>query len=296
MKILLIYYTGTYNTRYVTNVLKNRLIKSNNFVDTVEVNRDTPLIKLDGYDIVGLGYPIYAFNSPELFNKYLKKLKFIPNKKYFIYKNSGETLDTNNSSSRVIFSLLKHRKCEINNEYHIVMPYTIHFRFDDRFVKEILNYLDKQVEIITFDLMSGKKATIPTTFKITLTSKLYAIQRIGGFVNSMFYKVDYNKCVKCDLCLDNCPVHNIGFKNNKYIFGRHCQMCMRCSFYCPENAIKIGLYDKWRVNGAYDFKKIHNNEKLELPYITKDSSGFYKCFIKTFEDIDSRYNEIRKIK
>ena len=294
MKVLLIYYTGTYNTRFVTNALKNRLIKAGYFVDAIEVNIDTSIVDLGDYDIIGLGYPIYAFNSPNIFNKYLKKVKFLSNKKYFIYKNSGETLKYNDASSRVILSILNKQKCEIKNEYHVVMPYTIHFRFDDTFVKEILNYLDKQLEIITYDLLHNEETKIPEPVYLKLISRFYTLQRLGGPVNSLFYKIDYTKCIKCHKCMDNCPVHNIKFINNKYKFGQKCLMCMRCSFYCPENAVKIGLFDKWRVNGEYDFKKIKNNKNLKLPYITEKSSGFYECFIKTFKDIDRRYTEIKK--
>ncbi len=293
MKVLLIYYTGTFNTRYVTEFLKKRLLKAKFSVDSIEVDVDAPIVDLKDYDIIGLGYPIYAFNSPNIFNKYLRKLKFLPSKKYFIYKNSGETLKYNDASSRVILSILKRQKCEVNNEYHIVMPYTIHFRFDDTFVKEILNYLDKQLEIITYDLLNNEEAKITEPLYLKIISMLYTLQRLGGPVNSLFYKVDYSKCVKCHKCMDNCPVHNIKFKNEKYIFGRKCLMCMRCSFYCPENAIKIGLYDKWRVNGEYNFRNIKNNPDLKLPYITNDSSGFYECFIKTFKEIEKRYEEIK---
>lgn len=294
MKILLIYYTGTYNTRYVTNLLKKRLIESNNKVTTIEVNADTKHINLSNYDLVGLGYPIYAFNAPKLFIKYLKHLKFIKDKRYFIYKNSGETEELNNSSSRVIKKILKRSGCSTSNEYHIVMPYTIHFKFEDAFVKEILQYLHKQIEIITFDLMHGKKTEIKSTPWISFCSTLYSIQSIGGFVNSFFYRVDYNKCSHCNICLKNCPVHNIKLVKDKYKFGTKCQMCMRCSFYCPENAIKIGLFDCWRANGAYNFEKIEKNENLKLPYIVPSSGGFYHCFIKTFNEIDERYKEILK--
>jgi len=296
MNILLIYYTGTYNTAYVTSLLKDRLLLSNNKVDSIEIDIDTKPIDLSRYDIIGFGYPIYAFNSPILFNKYLKKLKILKDKKYFVYKNSGETEELNNASSRVIKNLLKRKHAYLISEYHIVMPYNIHFRFDDAFVKEILLYLDKEIEIITNDLMHGKGVVIKSNRRNNMISKFYTIQRIGGFVNSFFYKIDYSKCVHCDLCLKNCPVHNIGIKNNKYTFGHHCQMCMRCSFFCPKDAIKIGIYDGWRVNGRYDFIKIKNNKNLKLPYINESSSGFYHCFIKTFKEIDERYNEINKQK
>ena len=293
MNILLVYYTGTYNTRYVSEKLRDGFLLNNNSVDLLEVNKDTKPIDLSKYSLIGLGYPIYAFNSPTLFNKFLKRLKLNSKAKYFIYKNSGETLEINNSSSRVIFHILKKNNCICQNEYHIVMPYTIHFKFESNFVKEILSYLDKQIKIINYDLAHGVKAFINTNWKIDFVSRLYTIQRVGGFVNSMFYKVDYSKCIHCDLCVNNCPVHNIK-KNKKkhYIFGRECQMCMRCSYTCPENAIKIGLYDKWRVNGPYDFRKIEKDNKLDGKYINGSSKDFYECFIKTFKDIDIRYNEI----
>lgn len=292
MKILLIYFTGTYNTKFVTNILKNRFINKNNIVDVVEVNIDTPIVDLNDYDIIGFGYPIYAFNSPNIFNKYLRKLKLLNDKRYFIYKNSGESLKYNDASSRVIWKILKKQKCAITNEYHIIMPYNIHFRFDDRFVKEILGYLDKQIEIIVYDLMNEKESKIHANIGLKLISCFYTIQRLGGPINSLFYKIDYTKCIKCNKCLNNCPVHNIKIKNDKYKFGRKCIMCMRCSFYCPKDAIKIGLYNKWRVNGEYNFESIKNNNDLELPYITNESKGFYKCFLKTFKEIDERYGEI----
>ena len=292
MKILLIYFTGTYNTKFVTNILKNRFINKNNIVDVVEVNIDTPIVDLNDYDIIGFGYPIYAFNSPNIFNKYLRKLKLLNDKRYFIYKNSGESLKYNDASSRVIWKILKKQKCAITNEYHIIMPYNIHFRFDDRFVKEILGYLDKQIEIIVYDLMNEKESKIHANIGLKLISCFYTIQRLGGPINSLFYKIDYTKCIKCNKCLNNCPVHNIKIKNDKYKFGRKCIMCMRCSFYCPKDAIKIGLYNKWRVNGEYNFESIKNNNGLELPYITNESKGFYKCFLKTFKEIDERYGEI----
>src|SRR5574344_417126 len=292
MNVLLLFYTGTYNTLYISECLRVRFLSQHDNVDIIDVNGDTEPISLEKYDLIGLGYPIYAFNAPVLFTNYRRNHNCNPKDKYFIYKNSGETEEENNSSSRVIFSILKHHKCICKNEYHFVMPYTIHFRFDDNFVKEILNYLDKEVDIIIYDLNHNEEAKIKTTKWISFVSFLYTIQRIGGFVNSMFYKVDYKKCIHCDLCMINCPVHNIKRKRNKYKFGRKCQMCMRCSFMCPENAIKIGLYDSWRVNGPYDFEEIKANKNLDGKYINKDSTGFYKCFIKTFSDIDKRHEEI----
>ena len=53
MKILLIYYTGTYNTRYLTGELTKKLIEKGNAVDTVEINAAAPVANTDGYDMIG---------------------------------------------------------------------------------------------------------------------------------------------------------------------------------------------------------------------------------------------------
>ena len=64
------------------------------------------------------------------------------------------------------------------------------------------------------------------------------------------------------MCIKNCPMNNI-FKNKKgkIKFKHNCMMCMRCSFFCPKDAINIGFLQwwGWKVNGAYDFKNILKN-------------------------------------
>ena len=87
MRVLLIYYTGTYNTRYLTQKLQARLEARGDTVDTVEINCDTPPCSCEGYDLIGFSYPIYGFNSPLPFNRYVAQLKFTRGQRYFIYKN-----------------------------------------------------------------------------------------------------------------------------------------------------------------------------------------------------------------
>ena len=44
MRVLLVYYTGTYNTRYLANQVKQRFIDNKNQVDTIEITSNTSLI------------------------------------------------------------------------------------------------------------------------------------------------------------------------------------------------------------------------------------------------------------
>ena len=291
LNILLVYYTGTYNTRFLTDRIAERFAALGCSVCKTEIARNTPVADLSGYDYIGLGYPVYAFNAPHPFMKYFKKLKFGSGQKYFIYKNSGETLGLNNASSRKILRKAKKENATFCGEYHFVMPYNIHFEFDREFIKQILEKDEKLMDIMFYNLSAGIAPVVKSNFFYHLCAFFIGIQAIGGAVNSLFYKTN-GKCNGCGLCAKNSPNGNIQIKNKKAVFSRSCDMCMRCSFYCPQKAIKIGFLQGWQVNRYYDLFKLRQDGAPSEPYITEKSKGFYKCFIKTFDKIDRRHAEI----
>ena len=292
MRVLLIYYTGTYNTRYLSYQVKEKFQALNYNVDLVEITSKTLPVSTDEYEYIGFSYPIYGFNSPLPFNKYVKKLKFKANQKYFIYKNSGEVLGMNNASSRILKRIMSHQKCKLVGEYHYVMPYNIHFPFDTSFIKQILNYNNKLLEIMMHNIKNNIMFKIKSNVIYNIGSWFVGIQKIGGNINSYFYKVDMNKCIKCNKCINNCPHDNIYIKKGKIKFHHHCDMCMRCSFFCPTDAISIGFLKNWKVQDYYNLNQIEKDSRIDDNYITEKSKGFYKCFIKYFKWIDEEYNKI----
>lgn len=293
MKCLLIYFTGTFNTRYTSKILKEKFEKAGDEVDLYEID---PLklerLDLSRYDIVGLGYPIYGYNAPWPFLKFIRYQKFPKGIRTFIYKNSGETEKVNDASSLFVWRKLKRSKAIIENEYHFMMPYNIHFRFEEELVKEILDMDEKLYEILLYEI----KNQIPNIKRYKLWHKIVtrvvSIQFIGGDINSFFYKVKKDKCIDCNLCIKQCPTQNI-YRNEKgqIKFHHNCLMCMRCSFFCPTAAIDIGILQGWKVNGRYDFEKIRKMN-LEKPVITQNMQGFFKCYIDTYNYINSRYKEL----
>ena len=212
-KVLLVYYTGTYNTRYLTSLIEERFVNDGYQVDKIEINSDSVIQSTLEYDIIGFGYPIYGFNSPLPFNKFVKLLTYKENQKYFIYKNSGETFAMNNPSSNVLIRHLNKFKANLIGEYHYVMPYNIHFRFDDAFVKEILEKNNKLLDIMFHNFKHDIVFKIKSNPIYDTAAFFVGIQKIGGNVNSFLYKVDEDKCIKCNKCVNTCPHNNIYIKN-----------------------------------------------------------------------------------
>ncbi len=292
-KVLLVFYSGTNNTTFITNKLKEKLIENGYVVDTYRID---PLriekIDFSSYNLVGIGYPIYGFNVPKTVDKFFRKQTLIKHQRYFIYKNSGETYGPNDSSSLMLKHRIKKFKGNLTNEYHFMMPYNIHFRFDENLVKEMLNMDKLLMEILVKEI----KENIPNIKKYKFINNVInyplRLTYVGGNINVLFYKTDKKKCTQCGLCISKCPMNNIyKDKNGRIKFHSHCLMCMNCTLNCPKDAIKMGLFDSWRVNKPYDFTSI---EKIELngPIITDETKGFFKCYIKTYNDIKKRYSEL----
>lgn len=296
MKCLLIYYTGTFNTRFLTNKLQGRLKDEGWDVDVYEIDPlNNERLDLSSYDIIGLGHPIYGYCAPWPFLKFIRAQKFPNGIRAFIYKNSGETEHANDASSKFFLRKLRRDGVRTENEYHFMMPYNIHFRFDEKLIKEMLVMDDKLLDILVYEV----KNRIPNLKPYRLWPRIVASvvsrpQYIGGDVNSFLYKVDREKCIDCNLCIKRCPTRNI-YRDKKGVirFHHHCNMCMRCSLFCPGNAIHIGFLDDWgwKVNGGYDLQRIERMEQGE-PVITENTTGFFKCYVVTYEKINSRHREL----
>jgi len=296
-RCLLLYYTGTFNTRYISKWLKSKMEAAGYVVDLHEIDPlDKQRIDFSPYDLVGLGSPIYGYNAPWPFVKYIRRQKFPKGLRTFIYKDSGETEKINDASSLLIRRKLRRDGAILKNEYHFLMPYNIHFRFDEKLVKEALVMDDKLMDILVYEITHG----IPNIKRYKLWPRLVrffvSIQFIGGDINSFLYKVDDEKCTKCDLCIKRCPTHNIyRGEDGKIKFHHNCLMCMRCSFHCPVDAFDIGFLQDWgwKVNGPYDFRKIEAI-KLDGPVITEKTEGFFKCYYATYQEINRKYDEYFK--
>ncbi len=294
MNCLLLYFTGTFNTRYLSNRLKEKLEAEGHVVTLHEIDPSHNYqLDYSNYNLLGLGYPIHGYAAPWAFLRFIRKQHFPKGLQTFIYKNSGETEIANDASSKYVLRKLRRCGIHVDNEYHFLMPYNIHFRFDEKLVKEMLQK-DEQllctlVHEVTHHIPNIQRPSLWANIVCSVVSRpMY----IAGPVNSFLYKVDPQKCVNCNRCINTCPTRNIyRDASGRIRFHHHCLTCMRCSFCCPTAAIDIGFLQGWKVNGPYNFEKIQQIP-TEKPWITADTKGFFKCYIKSYQNIENRYNEL----
>lgn len=280
MKAKICYYSGTGNTKKIVGQYKAAFEENDVEVELVDIAKDgTP--DFSDADYIGFAYPIHAFNAPKLVLKFAKKIAKQANKtNYFILKSSGEPLGLNNVSSYKLKGILKRRNFRLINEYHYVMPYNMIFRHTETMAYKMWEAAKSVIPVDAKEILNGKPAKLKyIPFGHTL-AWLFRIEHWGAEFNGRFYKVN-DSCVKCKLCVNKCPVGNITMDDDgKLKFGKNCQLCGRCFFFCPKDSFKIGMLNNMKVNGAYSFEKPEVEEDQKYRRFLRKS---YKKYFETCE-------------
>lgn len=261
MKISLIYFSGTGNTKMITELYRDAFESADCEIAVTELPAPAELLNAataDRCDIIGIGYPIHAFNAPKIILKLCKALPKLnakrgESKRVFIYKTSGEPVRMSDVSSLKMRKILKKRGYTVTGEYQYVMPYNIIFRHSDKAAYKMWQTSKALVPVDAEEILRGAPHLPRNIVFGGFLAWVLRIEHPGAKLNGRFFRADKN-CVKCGLCVKACPANNIKIgPNGKITFGGNCMMCMRCAFNCPKNAIDIGLFKGWKVNGKYSF-------------------------------------------
>lgn len=293
MKFLFCVFSGTGNTMLATNFLATNLKEYGHEVDIHIVTRPYgQLPDVEQYDIIGLGYPIHAFNAPKIFVDFCHLLPRVSNKKkIFFYKTSGEPFKVNDASSYFIYRHLKKKNYQMILEEHFLMPYNLVFRYKDSLAKQMYLYTKAMAKVMAIKLDKGIEEKPHFNLIFILNALIFHIQWFGAFINGPLMHRKKKRCIKCGLCAKNCPTHNIKMTEEGPKFGWKCSMCMRCAFYCPKDAITIGFLNLWRVNGSYQFDKLLKDENIPSIFVDAKRKGYFKLFRKYYRNADKKLQE-----
>ena len=282
MKAILYYYSGTGNTELVAKLYKKYF--ENYDVDLYRIHKlegDETFPDPNNYDLIGIGFPIYGFNSPEPAYKFAKLLPAIEGenlanrkKKAFVFRTSGEGLGVNNFAAQKIISVMSKKGYDFQTDWHIVMPYNMVFRHSPEMVKSEYIYADAIVRLNVKFLEEGIKEKVK---RCPLPYFFVPIVRIvwpyAKFQGKFIMHARKNKCVGCGLCEKLCPMHNVKMTDGIPKFGGNCCLCVACVFSCPKEAISIGVLNGMAQHGSYHIERTASDPALEFPAFGENLRG-----------------------
>lgn len=250
--IIIYYFSGTGNTKKITELFAEAFGARGAKVTLRDiVSCEAPSV--EGYDGVGIAYPVHGFNTPEIVTDFAKKLPCGDGKALFAIKTSGEPLRLNDASSLELSRIAISKGYRFTGERHYVMPYNMVFRHSDAMAAKMLATAKERIPEDARAILNGSLPPLDYPLRARIMTVLCKIERPGMRLNGRLYRVDKDKCIGCMKCVRGCPVGNIKFEDGKFRFGGNCIGCARCAFGCPANAITTGLLDPIKVNGAYNF-------------------------------------------
>lgn len=239
MKGLLIYFSGTGNSKFIATCMKNAFTRYNHEVTLYSIEEKLN-IDWNSYDFLVLGSPKYYEYPPLFFINWVKdNVPKLSNPiKCIIYCTGTAPVAT---SFKKLEKILQEKNC------HVVTTKT--FQMPSNYLIGAFSGTPKEKHEI-YSKWSGEKVYLLVE---DFLDGIYSIERINGFIgflckNISHYFCSFNKhkcknfsissdCIKCKRCIDNCPTNNIEMVNNKIIFKNNCILCTRCINNCPQNAI-----------------------------------------------------------
>ncbi len=241
---MVLYFTGTGNSRYIAGLIAEKL--NDELVDAALMIRSGEHPRFTSEKPYIFVAPTYAWRIPRIFEKWICACNFSGCKKaYFALTCGGEIGASGNYIERLAGKI----GFEYMGTAQVVMPENYLIMFEPTAAEEDAQIIEAATKhtVELCNLISGGKPfdKVPIPFVGYLQS---------GIVNSSFYtfyigaKKFYatDKCIKCSACVNNCMLNNIKLEDGKPVWGKDCTHCMACICKCPTEAIEYGKNTKGR--------------------------------------------------
>lgn len=233
-------FSGTGNTYYISNLLRDFLSTAQSTVDLYPIEKiSDPNQIISKCDLLGIGYPIYGSDIPKPVRSLIERFDNFQGKRAFVF--CTQLMYSGDGAAYVAKMLIK-KGFSVRQLAHFNMPNNLTdylnflpgFKPSVKFEKRKRRQAERFAKLILHDRKRLKGMNI-------FSNVLGLLQRFPfqKFEQSMYdhaIKIEAN-CIGCGRCVDLCPVDNLTLESGILKENNRCILCYRCINHCPVNAL-----------------------------------------------------------
>lgn len=235
---MIIYYSGTGNSRYVAKKLAKHLDEK--IVNFTEIYRANEKIDLSDEERIIFVYPTYGGRMPVFMMNYLYHQTYKSGTKAYFVTSCGAS---GGNQYKNLQCFCKKLSLEFMNFYWVVMPENYIALFSapsEEKAQAIIEKATPTIERIAEKIKNQEKAKIITGFEKSIYNDLFYKFYVKA---EKFYSTD--ACVGCEKCASVCVMNNITLsQKHRPEWKDGCTHCMACISVCPQRAIEYGKVTK----------------------------------------------------
>ena len=248
-KILIYYFSGTGNTWWVANAIKQKLTELNHQIVCYSIEQTTPedvVEQVAAAEHIVLGFPVYGSTAPKPMLDFIQQFPTATgNQSISIFATHAMA---SGDSAYYIGSFFTRKGYTLRQTRHFVMMNNFHlpkFRFyppkNDYRLDKLLQKAQPKVAFFAEEISNDHEHIIGNRIPGHIMGSIQRrhIDKALNIIGKEF-RVDEERCINCGKCVQICPTKNIYPSERTYKSGDHCAVCMRCYSQCPVSAIYMG--------------------------------------------------------
>lgn len=264
MKAIVVYYSQTGNTKKIAHAIYEGIKPVIQACDIVPLKEASTRDLID-YNLIGIGGPTWRRREPANVQAFIEGMTPSEGKHGFAFSTHGALPG---DFMKYVLPAMTRKGITVigfNDWYgsvfhpYLPKPYFTDGHPDDIDLKEAEGF-GRDIAKRSQRIFGGATQLIPKVPEGEEWKKIYwespPPPKDEGLIQARIetqkqMKINEEKCVRCDLCVENCPTDSIDLSVSPAVIKDNCALCWFCEQICPEGAIEIDWEPIARIHDRY---------------------------------------------